>query len=564
MACTGAHGQGLTTIYTFPTGVSVTANEALIEAPDAKGSRVLYGTTVNGGANGTGSIFTVSLSTGSVSTVYSFSAPTGSNSLSSPQPENTDGVAPDIGLTAGTGGLLYGACFNGGTYGQGTIYSFATKGPQAGTLTTLLNVNYSFSSGNALPPQSSDVCGLTLVLGPDGNFYGTSVNYDFNTSSPNYAAYDIFQITPSGGYTEVCYGLFGPPQMFFPSDFATTTPTLYGLVGPEGGITVADQFFVLPITSPPTMGGTASVLFTFDRPTSLSNTGYPVNNDGAFPVALFLGRDGNFYGATNDGGTNGNGTVFETASSGTAPTVLYTFSALAAFGGSNDDGANPTDLIQATDGILYGITSSGGATGNGTLFEVDSSLPEPFQVLGSFTPATGYPSGIMQASDGNLYGGTVGSGTSTLFEYPLAPPPGGIAVFDPSNNPVVSGGSAIDFGDGFTAANRPTVARLKFRIENTGADDLLIYCAVISGGPFAIAPKGQPAKKVRPHESTTLTLEMTPNQPVSIEGMPPAPSPEAGEAQIITNDPDMPVFYIELTGNGGGPALEVMKPRHKR
>ena len=71
-------------------------------------------------------------------------------------------------------------------------------------------------------------------------------------------------------------------------------------------------------------------------------------NDGANPRdALVQGSDGNFYGTTYGGGTNGAGTVFKISTNG-ALTSLYSFT-----GGS--DGANPTaGLVQGSDGSLYG------------------------------------------------------------------------------------------------------------------------------------------------------------------------------------------------------------------
>ena len=402
--------------------------------------------------------------------------------------------------------MLYGACLRGGVYGEGTIFTFSTTGTGAGTLTKLLDVNDSNPVGGGLPPQSSDVCGLTLVPGPDGNLYGTSSNYDFDGSSPNYANFDIFQLTPAGGYTEIGYYLFGPPQILFPGELPTKTPTLYGLVAPENGFAQPDEFFDLPIASPPVAGGSTDTLFTFDTPATANPvTGYPVNDDGAFPTALFLGSDGDLYGSCNDGGANSTGTVFQITSTGTAPNVLYTFSGLTAIGGPNNDGAYPADLIQASDGNFYGVTMAGGANGTGTLFMVDPSLANQFTTLASFPSDAGSPNGIMQASDGNLYGTTENGSSSTIFMYPLKQP-NGIKVFDPSRNPVVSGRGGFDFGNGFTNARHPTIARMTFRIENTGATNLTIDCAFIADGPFIIAPRGQPAKTLPAGKSTFLSL----------------------------------------------------------
>src|SRR5208283_4562892 len=87
-------------------------------------------------------------------------------------------------------------------------------------------------------------------------------------------------------------------------------------------------------------------------------------NDGAYPYAgLVQGSDGSFYGTTDEGGTNGGGgTVFKISTNG-AFTSLYSFS------GSGNDGANPqAGLVQGSDGNFYGTTSGGGTNGWGTVF----------------------------------------------------------------------------------------------------------------------------------------------------------------------------------------------------
>jgi len=83
---------------------------------------------------------------------------------------------------------------------------------------------------------------------------------------------------------------------------------------------------------------------------------------------------GNLYGTTNVGGSSycfggGCGTVFElsppTTSGGTwAEKVLYSFT------GGNDSGYLQAGLIADSAGNLYGTTYVGGASNNGTVFEL--------------------------------------------------------------------------------------------------------------------------------------------------------------------------------------------------
>ena len=129
-------------------------------------------------------------------------------------------------------------------------------------------------------------------------------------------------------------------------------------------------------------------------------------NNGSYPSAgLTQGTDGNFYGTTAEGGSHGDGTVFELTASGSL-TTLYSFS-----GGA--DGAYPyAPLFQGTDGYFYGTTASGGSNDDGTVFKITSA--GSITTLVSFDWSNGdYPcSGLIQATDGNYYGTTFDGGAT--------------------------------------------------------------------------------------------------------------------------------------------------------
>jgi uncharacterized repeat protein (TIGR03803 family) len=130
--------------------------------------------------------------------------------------------------------------------------------------------------------------------------------------------------------------------------------------------------------------------------------------DGSGPSGLIQGIDGSFYGVTTYGGATGNGMVFKVTPAG-AETILYSFV------NGLGDGFNPNgNLIQATDGNFYGTTTYGGAYGDGAIFEITPSGQE--SLLHSFNANAndGYSpgSGVIQASDGNLYGTTPGNGSN--------------------------------------------------------------------------------------------------------------------------------------------------------
>jgi uncharacterized repeat protein (TIGR03803 family) len=114
---------------------------------------------------------------------------------------------------------------------------------------------------------------------------------------------------------------------------------------------------------------------------------------------LAQGRDGNFYGESQEGGT-GNGTVFKISRSGTPPIVIHKF--------DGTDGAMETGgMTLGADGDLYGDTSKGGSADKGVTFKVTPAGVET--VLHKFTGSSGgaSPSGaLVVGNDGDFYGTT--------------------------------------------------------------------------------------------------------------------------------------------------------------
>src|SRR5438132_1296180 len=83
----------------------------------------------------------------------------------------------------------------------------------------------------------------------------------------------------------------------------------------------------------------------------------------------------------------------------------------------SEDALRPGCLLQATDGNFYGLTQGGGTEGKGTIFQMTTN--GLLSTLISFGSTNGsYPSGssgsLVQGRDGNLYGTTVAGGVSDL------------------------------------------------------------------------------------------------------------------------------------------------------
>lgn len=144
---------------------------------------------------------------------------------------------------------------------------------------------------------------------------------------------------------------------------------------------------------------------------------------GAKPMGkLTLASNGLLYGVTSAGGANNVGTIFEfDATTGTC-TKRHDFSA--ATSGSTPIG----NLMQHSNGKLYGLASLGGANNIGTMYEFD---PVTFAVTKKhdFVLANGStPLGaLIESTNGNLYGTTsLGGATGqsgnrgVFFEYNLS------------------------------------------------------------------------------------------------------------------------------------------------
>src|SRR5665213_1625525 len=149
----------------------------------------------------------------------------------------------------------------------------------------------------------------------------------------------------------------------------------------------------LALLALPPVGSQGGVVFN-------SLHSFSLTNDGASPRSVLLqGTDGNFYGTAYSGGAYGYGTVFQMTPGGTL-TRLYSFT------GGNDGASPSAALVQNSNGNLYGTTVFGGTNGYGTVFQIgtDGALTS----LHSFDYSDGaYPyAGLVQGSDGSLYGTT--------------------------------------------------------------------------------------------------------------------------------------------------------------
>lgn len=134
-------------------------------------------------------------------------------------------------------------------------------------------------------------------------------------------------------------------------------------------------------------------------------------------AGLVLASDGHFYGTTGYGGVGGNGTVFRVAPDGEV-TDMHVFRR-----GPGDGARIGTELVQASDGGLWGVTPFGGTADEGIVFRL--GLDGSFAVVHHFAGGAqgGVPtSALVQGADGALYGTCFASGrwgTGLLYRITL-------------------------------------------------------------------------------------------------------------------------------------------------
>ena len=359
-------------------------------------------------------------------------------------------------------GNLYGTTYSGGANGFGTVYRVTKNG----AFTQLYSFAGGADGGDPLAP---------LLLATDGNLYGTT------TTGGAAHAGTVFRIGTDGAVTTLAS--FPPDGSGAPAGvlMQASDGALYGCTHDGGTNNDGTIFRMAP-------DGAFTSLYSFRGAT-----------DGANPsAALIQAGDGNLYGTTYAGGANYLGTVFRATTNGLL-TSLHSFS-------GTTDGANPAaELVQASDGALYGTTYRGGTNDSGTIFRITAS--GAFTLLYSFTggaDGSAPHTGLTQGTDGNLYGttqlgGSYGFGTvfristagafASIYSFGAVTDSDGVALdgWLPASRLVPAGGGAFY---GSTEAGASVFYGTVFRITGSGILSTVNSGAIDPSGTLALAGDG--------------------------------------------------------------------------
>ena len=165
-----------------------------------------------------------------------------------------------------------------------------------------------------------------------------------------------------------------------------------------------------------TYGGTlkGGGIYSFDLQTQAFEVKVPMaeTNGRFFDQGGFLLHNDKFYGVTSSGGANGKGTLFQYDPNSNAYTQLFNF--------GGPDGDNPYGQLVLFNGKIYGTCRSGSTNNEGTIFEFNPTTNTvttkvAFDITRGAGPACG-----LTVYNGRLFGVTGHGGLNNdgvLFEY---------------------------------------------------------------------------------------------------------------------------------------------------
>lgn len=389
----------------------------------------LYGVTYYGGANNDGVIFSYDTTTGIATDLYDF--------------DGTHGSLPSGSLVV-YNNQMYGMAGGGGANNDGVVFSFD---PATNLYTDVYDFDGTHGSGpyyGALVAYNSKLYGMTekgganadgviFSLDPSTNTYTDIFDFSATTGKNPYGSLMVYN-SELYGTTEL--GGANNAGVIFSFDPATNTYVdVYDLTSATGSrpynslVTCNNKLYGMT-----ELGGANNygAIYSFDPSTNTYADIYDFNDDeGGRPYGDLLVTGNKLYGMTKIGGANTEGVLFSFNTADNTFTDIYDFS-------DQTGGYTPYGGLLLCNSKLYGMTTTGGGGGAGTLFSFDT-LTNNYVTLEAFGATSGsLPDGLMTLYNNDLYGTTTGGG---LFGfgviYSVDPLTGDYTVlhtFDINNN----------------------------------------------------------------------------------------------------------------------------------
>lgn len=445
---------------------------SLVEHSNGK----VYGMTQHGGDHNDGQLFEFDLQTKELIVKVHFESA-------------TKGRMPVGGLTEAADGRFYGVTFEGGTHDLGVLYVYdpatnifaalkhfdgpgigsnphnspiqTPNGKLLGTTRTGgiadLGVVYEYDIASNIITKKHDFDGTNtgsfpydkFCLASNGMFYamtstggvldkGALVEFDqtsgvvtkkldFNGSNGRYPVGAMVEYTDGYLYGKVTHGGLEEHGVLFKYDpnssIFTKLLDFYEDYGESAydGLTISPDGTFFGTTWQGGLGH-HGVLFEFDPSDGICQQliHFRYAELGGIPRCdLIEASDGMVYGTTTAGGVNGSGIIFRIDPADRSFEKVFDFEYL------NLGGGCETGLMEASNGLLYGLAAYGGANYDGLMFAFDPANLQ-YTVLHHFDEnvSGSYPVGkLMQGANGSLYGVTERGGvdgSGVLFEYMLS------------------------------------------------------------------------------------------------------------------------------------------------
>jgi uncharacterized repeat protein (TIGR03803 family) len=279
-------------------------------------------------------------------------------------------------------GNFYGTTMYGGISNLGTIFRMSPGGTFQ-VLASFVGTNGESPSTGLIQSKDGNIYGVSEFGGDYG--FGTAFKMTLNGELTVLASFAQTNLDPMSGLVEASDGNFygttrlggeageGSVYRLTSSGVLTTMASFYFTNGywPAAGLVQASDGYLYGTTIGTLSGpnGTVFRISTNGELTTLMIFQGITDPNGSSPLAeLIQASDGNLYGTTIRGGAHGMGTVFKISPDGA-------FSSIYSFSGTND-GVNPrAALVQANDGNLYGETSAGGYRRSGNIFRLSVPMP---------------------------------------------------------------------------------------------------------------------------------------------------------------------------------------------
>ena len=422
---------------------------------------------------------------------------------------------------------------------------------------------------------------ILLGLTQSGGLYNKGVPYQIGTNGTGFISYGDFDgdngEQPGNGaaFVQVHNGIFsaltesGDQQM----GIGTRVNIMHGEGGllpkfgfqfsqggsgtnPTGRFLVAADGWLYGLTSANSSNGAGALFTTYTITGNGINGTLPFDGPttGRNPKgSLIQASNGKLYGMTEIGGNNDLGVIFLYDNTALIPE----FKKILDFNGTAN-GSNPTgNLLEASDGKLYGMTRTGGTNGQGVIFSVQKDGTGYTKLLNFNASATGSePLGsLVLYTDGKLYGMTSKGGANgfgTIFSITTGGVFTKIIDFNGTNGktPVgdllVAPSGTVMYGTTF--AGGVNDKGVLFKIENGNQfTKLYDYNATTGGNPvgsLAMMRQNVPLTFPPIPEKTTLSAPFTPTVE-STSGMP---------IYFLSSDPSVAVIennQVKIVGTGG-------------